>query len=140
MAKSLDRFNHGEHNEKACDLIATSNAFPDWVITTAFYAALHFVSYKIFPFKHPPGSNSLTFNTIEDWQNFKNYASNKRHDLLSNLVATHCPSISADYDWLLSMSMTARYHEFQHDKLIAEKAIGLLKTIKKACMPPTATK
>jgi len=23
--------------------------FPDWVITTAFYTALHFVRYKVFP-------------------------------------------------------------------------------------------
>lgn len=112
MAKSKDRFIHGEHNEQACDLIAANNNFPDWVITTAFHTALHFVTYKIFPFTYKVGGNSLNFDTIEQWQSFKNYSSNKRHELLKDLVAVHCQAIHSEYDWLKS------------------------KKIKKACQPP----
>jgi hypothetical protein len=52
MSASSESFAHGEHNEKACDLLALNQGFPDWVITTAFYASLHFVTSKIFPFDY----------------------------------------------------------------------------------------
>ncbi len=136
--KSKERFEHGEHNEKVCDLIAANGGFPDWSITTAFYAALHFVTFKIFPFKQKAGEVTMEFETIGQWQDFKRYTSVKRHELLKDLVAIHLPAIHPDYDWLLSMSMTARYHHYQHEPLIADKAVRLMKTIKKACEPSTA--
>jgi hypothetical protein len=136
MVKSNERFLHGEHNEKACDLLFLQRSFPDWTITTAFYAALHFISYKIFPFTHKIASGeSLRFDNIEQWQQFKRYTSNKRHELLKELVAVHCDKIYPDYDWLLSLSMTARYHQYQQDELLAGKAVRLMKEIKKACQP-----
>lgn len=136
MAKSKDRFIHGEHNEKACDLLALQKEFPDWTITTAFYSALHFVSYKIFPFKHKIDTNkTINIENLEQWQQFKSYTSTKRHELLKDLVAKYCTNIHPEYEWLLGLSMTARYHQFQHDQLIVNKAVRLMKQIKKACQP-----
>lgn len=40
---------HAAHNEKACDYLLKSRLFNDWVITTAFYSALHYVQDEIFP-------------------------------------------------------------------------------------------
>ncbi|MCU0375446.1 MAG: hypothetical protein MUF24_09070 [Chitinophagaceae bacterium] len=51
MKKNNDRLNHALHNEAVCDYLELRVDFPDWAITTAFYAALQFVSYKIFPFE-----------------------------------------------------------------------------------------
>ena len=136
MAKSNERFLHGEHNEEVCDLLALHKKYPDWTITTAFYAALHFVSHKIFPFAYKvDGKNTLKFESLEQWQQFKSYASNKRHELLKDLVARHCETIYPEYEWLLGMSMTARYHRFQYDQLVVDKAVRLMKQIKRACQP-----
>lgn len=136
MAKSRERFNHAEHNEKACDLLALNKEFPDWTITTAFYSALHFVSYKIFPFTHKIDSKqTMHFENLEQWQQFKSYTSTKRHELLKDLVANFCPAVHPEYEWLLGLSMTARYHRFQHDQLIVDKAVRIMKKIKKACQP-----
>lgn len=46
------RKQHAIHNEEACDFLLSSNKFNDWVITTAFYSALHFVQHEIFPLTH----------------------------------------------------------------------------------------
>jgi len=40
---------HAIHNEAACDFLLSGNQFNDWVVTTAFYAALHYVQHEIFP-------------------------------------------------------------------------------------------
>jgi UDP-GlcNAc3NAcA epimerase len=39
-------FEHAKHNEKACNFINTSstNEFNDWVITIAFYSAVHYIN------------------------------------------------------------------------------------------------
>ena len=136
MTKSKERFLHGEHNEEVCDLLSLQQKFPDWTITTAFYSSLHFVSYQIFPFNHKlTDGKVLHFDNLEQWQQFKSYTSTKRHELLKDLVAHYCPTISPEYEWLLGLSMTARYHRFQHDRLIVDKAIRIMKLIKRACQP-----
>jgi hypothetical protein len=43
------RKQHAIHNEEVCDFLLSSNKFNDWVVTTAFYSALHFVQHEIFP-------------------------------------------------------------------------------------------
>lgn len=65
MAKSKERFQHGEHNEEVCDLLALNQKFSDWTITTAFYAALHFVSYKIFPFSYKADKNIILYPLLK---------------------------------------------------------------------------
>lgn len=136
MVKSKERFQHGEHNEEVCDLLALNQKFADWTITTAFYAALHFVSFKIFPFTHKADKNtSIKIENLEQWQQHKSYSPTSRHELLKDLVAKYCADISPEYEWLLGLSMTARYHKFQHDILVANKAVRLMKQIKKYCQP-----
>jgi hypothetical protein len=134
MSKSKESFAHGEHNEKACDLLALNGTFPDWTITTAFYASLHFVTSKIFPFDHPiKDSKPLKFEDIASWQKFKNYVSNKRHELIKDLVGVHCSQIASKYEWLLSTSWNARYHNHSHPIEIVRKATSYMKDIKKYC-------
>lgn len=132
-----ERFDHGEHNESACELLNLNGKFPDWTITTAFYASLHFVTSKIFPFKHrpKPDAKEITFVSLDQWQKFKNYASHGRHELLSGLVDTYCNEVQERYDWLLSHSWNARYHEHKHDPHFVQYAIACMKAIKKHCEP-----
>ncbi|MCY7311654.1 MAG: hypothetical protein LH619_12815 [Chitinophagaceae bacterium] len=136
MASSQESYEHGEHNEAACNLLALNQNFPDWTITTAFYASLHFVTAKIFPFSHPiKEQEPLNFKNIEEWQKFKNYGSAKRHELLKDLVAKYCDSVADQYEWLLSSSWNARYHHHQHPKELVNKAISYMKQIKAHCTP-----
>jgi hypothetical protein len=135
MSESSESFAHGEHNERVCDLLALQDPpFPDWVITTAFYASLHFVTSKIFPISYPvKDSPNITFRNIAEWQRFKNYSSNKRHELIKNLVGEHCSVIASEYEWLLSSSMNSRYHSYSHPPEIVNKARDYMKKIKRYC-------
>lgn len=136
MQKRKEVFEHGVHNEDVCDLLNIEKKYQDWIITTAFYASLHFVSYKIFPFKNPiKDSADILISTIEEWQSFKSYTSNKRHDLLAELVSKYCSDISEKYDWLLSTAKTSRYHQFKFDIIISNRAVDYMKAIKKSCQP-----
>lgn len=134
MPTPKESFAHGEHNEKAC-LLMQAHDFLDWTITTAFYASLHFVTSKIFPFKYtsPDGATTITFNDIAEWQKFKNYTSNKRHTLISELVGKHCSKICDEYEWLLNASWNARYHSHIHHKEVVNRAIDYMSKIKAFC-------
>ena len=134
--KKIEQFlNHGSHNEAACTyLINSPTDLSDWVITAAFYTSLQFVSYKIFPFQVDAIAGKKT--TIEDISQYSNYGNPKRlsrHELLDALVAKHCGEISEDYTWLMDMSMTARYVNYQQPKPVAGKALALMTKIKKHC-------
>ena len=134
VMKDDQRKRHGLHNENICEILHQMQRFPDWVITTSFYASLHFVSYRIFPFEHSPKGVRVTINNMEQWQSFKSYASNKRHTLLKELVSKYCPRVSAEYEWLLTMSMAARYYSYQFEVEIVNKAVACMKQIKRNCL------
>lgn len=137
MTKTNDRFNHGLHNENACEYLTLNVDFKDWVITTAFYSALHFVSSKIFPFKAPAIEGKQT--SIENIDQYYNYTKAKarnisKHELLLDLIENRFNDQTYEwYDWLLSTATTARYSHYQYDPEIANRAVVYLKKIKKSC-------
>lgn len=134
MKKNNDRLKHAVHNEAVCNFLDTNVLFADWTITTAFYSALHFINYKIFPqtVSSIEGKKTIIEN-IDQYSSYNNPKRVSKHELLSDLAAKHCTAISEDYDWLLDMSMNARYKHYQHDKEIANKARRLLLVIKTHC-------
>lgn len=76
------RKEHGEHNEKLCDHLLSNGNYNDWVVTTAFYAALNFVKYQIFPF-------TWKGKQYNDFETYFNQAENRgvdKHESLKNLV------------------------------------------------------
>lgn len=134
MKKNDERLNHALHNEAVCEYLQLKVEFPDWVITTAFYTALQFVSYKIFPFEVPTiGGKKTKIESLNEFYLYKTDRKMSKHDLLADLVNKHCGVISPDYDWLLSMSMTARYSNYNHSREVALKSVNLVKKIKKYC-------
>lgn len=134
MAFSCDmnkekRLKHAYNNLEACKYLNQSGNFRDWVITTAYYSALHFVSYLIFPYKqeHEDG-RTYELQTLDEYYSFNNL-SNGKHNELANIVADDYPSISADFDWLKDLCMTARYKNYYQSKADSERAIKLLDII-----------
>jgi hypothetical protein len=139
MTKPNDRFAHGEHNEQACEyLMKESNgSFKDWVITTAFYSSLHFVSSKLFPFDMPAIEGKTTkIENIDQYYSYTKAQSKNisKHELLLELVDKRLDKAYNFYDWLLSTATTARYSHYQHPPEVANRAVTYMKNIKKLCV------
>jgi hypothetical protein len=135
MKRNNETLNHALHNEQVCNYLDLKPEFSDWVITTAFYTALQFVSYKIFPFEVQAIGGKKT--KIESLNQFYSYQSSRKinkHQLLLDLVYKHCKTIGEDYEWLLNMSMNARYINYSHDREVALKSLSLVKKVKKTCI------
>jgi hypothetical protein len=134
MQKNRERLQHALHNEQVCDYLVLKVEFADWVITTAFYASLQFVSYKVFPFELPSIDGKKTkIESLDDYYRYNLGRNASKHQLLADLVEKYCNSISPEYDWLLSMSMNSRYSNYQQDNLVSQKAVNLMKKIKLYC-------
>ncbi len=136
------RLDQAKHNEELCISIDAMGKFPDWVITTAFYAAIHYLKFKIFPLtventKRVEGESGIKIiATFEDY--FAEYFNSKdsRHSALNRLVKTYCRDIAVEYKMLFDICWSARYTNYAVDPDLAIKAKEILGLIKTHCTPP----
>lgn len=119
-----DRLEHARHNERVCNYLSKKPDFTDWVITTAFYSALHFAEHKIFP-----------FNTYTSFDNYyrANSANTNKHKALVDLVEKKLPDIARYYNYLRDLSWTARYQNYKYERKECLIAQNHLKQIKEYC-------
>jgi len=123
------------HNEEVCDFLHNDTDFYDWVVTTAFYAALHYVHFVIFPIRKTSGGTTHTIDTIGDYCRLVSTKDNK-HKVLTDLVYTHCRGIGTAYKSLLDMSFLARYESGCLDNVYSIKSRRYLAQVKTHCYPP----
>lgn len=118
---------HANHNAELCDLLLNNGNFNDWVVTTAFYAALHFSLAHIFPLEE----DGESFQSVDAYKQVKKLSISK-HAITKNLVKKKIREVSANYNWLWDACYTARYKNYLVDKAKAEKAVSFLNLIKSA--------
>lgn len=126
------RLNHALNNEKACNYLKESGAFPDWVITTAFYSALQFVKYKGFPII----IDGDTFNTFDEYMadyKRKNEYGTSPHVVIKKFLTKHFRKISSPYIELFDSCFNARYVDYDIRAKELNTAINNLAEIKKFC-------
>lgn len=120
---------HAIHNRELCHIIRKSNKHHDWVVTTAFYSALHFVDLKIFPFPISAGQTCEDLRTAQD--HLKTF---NKHETRLEMVKLQCKlDISIAYRWLYDNSSDARYKTFRFTPTQADKAIEMLTKIENYC-------
>jgi hypothetical protein len=119
---------HAKHNEDVCDFLITDGKFTDWIVTTSFYSALHYVQHEIFP---------LTENGTV-YPNFNNYYNSvlkirriSKHEGTKQLVRIYIPECFSHYRWLLDSCMNARYSNYRISSAKANLARINLDEIKK---------
>ena len=120
---------HAKHNENACHYLNQSGKYNDWVITTAFYSALHYVQYELFPME--VGNNLFdSFNSYH--RSLFDYIDDRpsKHYVTIELVHTKLPNCSKFYRWLHNECITARYSNYKVPCEKSNMAIKYLNNIK----------
>lgn len=106
------KLKHAVHNEEACKYLGARSDYADWVVTTAFYSALHFVEHKIFPFTHSKNGRDEMLKNISDYKKISDPRKSK-HELRYDLVVWHCQVIENQYKWLWDTCSSARYFDYK---------------------------
>ncbi len=127
---SFSQRNHALHNEEVCELLSSEPKFNEWVVTSAFYAALHFVQSKVFPIHD---GKAVYKNVSSYCLGLKQRNRMSKHKATLAICQTELPDIAAEYQWLLSASMTARYQRYHIRDEVAATARKYLLAVKAAC-------
>ncbi|WP_256004901.1 hypothetical protein [Pedobacter deserti] len=129
------RLEHGEHNESLSDFLLSheNGRYNDWVVTTAFYACIHFVEHKIFPCK-VDGIDHGTFEEYCDYEHNEQNNHNSKHGLKANLVKSRIPGINRQYRFLMDACMNSRYNDYHVSNAKAKTCNDTMKVIKKSCI------
>jgi len=120
---------HAKHNEDACHYLNQSGKYNDWVITTAFYSAMHYVQYELFPME--VGSEAFdNFNSY--YRSVCNYIDVRpsKHQITIELVHTKLPNCNRFYRWLHDECFSARYSNYKVTCQKSNMAMKYLNNIK----------
>lgn len=117
-----------ERNEQLSKKLLKEGEYYDWVVTTAFYSAIHYVEDALLPCE----LNGSTCTDIRDVKNALNQRG--RHAARERLVANKIPLNSYRYKWLDDQSRNSRYITYKVNKAFAEKALEHLSKIKQTLL------
>jgi hypothetical protein len=136
MSKTSKYLQQAIHNKEPCFIIKDLKNYNDWVITTAFYSALHFVCHKLFPLDATINGKKFYFSNFENYRLFlfQNHKSRSKHKILSELVLQYLPSLQPNYDFLKDLSWKARYNHYQLQQCECDTAIKYLEYIERECI------
>jgi hypothetical protein len=124
---------HAQHNVKVCKYLNKKEEFSDWVITTAFYSALHFVRYKIFPLKTVNKGKQVIYNDFEHCYRYDNPMNLPKHEFLVEKVTEILPEIAPQYIFLHDTCKNARYINYNYSRTVSAQAVSFLKKIEELC-------
>lgn len=119
---------HGERNQELSSHLFEGKKYYDWVVTTSFYSAIHFVEDHILPCD-VRGTHCKNIAEVKSA-----YRMNGRHSARERLVYEKLPlKIATKYKWLDDKSRYSRYTTYKVTNTEADKAIQFLKEIYQAC-------
>ena len=137
-ASKRKRLDHARHNHKVCLLLHRESIW-DWTVTTAFYAALHYVQFALFPLHITrPDGGTAVYRTFEEFCRLEwEFVPEKRgkHGVLVELVEDHLPFITAECRALKDLCWTARYDDYVISPMRADHAVRCLKAVRDSCLP-----
>ena len=132
MPNKKNSLNHAVHNEKVCKYLNKKPEHADWVITTAFYSALHFLRHKIFPLEITDNGKKIKVSDFDNYCLIKQIYKGK-HGAFSDLIEEKAPELSDHYNQLKDLSWTARYNCYEYDRDFSNLALNKLDIIKSKC-------
>lgn len=120
---------HARHNKEACDHLHSVSKFPDWVVTTSFYCAMHYAHAIIFPYTEL----GTTYRNLEDYFNRHKKNGDTKHSVTLGLIQKLHFNISDKYKQLKDTAHTARYHDYDIHPAVVKKMRQNLSRIAEYC-------
>lgn len=129
--------NHARHNKEACDFLRESKKFNDWVVTTAYYSALHYAHCELFPLQceSPSSGRVKTYNSFDEIYHERSNKGTSKHGFLLELTEEHIPEISDEFRTLKELCWTARYSNYNVSEQISDACFESLEVISEYCEP-----
>lgn len=126
---------HAKHNEEACKHLKDNGKFNDWVITTAFYSAIHYIEHELFPnqYADPQDGRVKQFNDFEAYYLRREDRLANKHKVRQQLVEEYIPEISDEYQTLKENCWNARYVNYKFDEKVSTLCYNCLVGIKDVC-------
>jgi hypothetical protein len=121
------KLRHGIHNKELCLELHSQRKYNDWVLTTAFYSAIHYFDHKIFPLS----ADSKKFESLDSC--LKHFRAYGRHDCRKKIISRFLPKLLNNYNYLDKNCRNARYIDYQVNDTKAALAIIKLEEIIKEC-------
>ena len=125
---------HAIHNENACDYLLQSGKFNDWVVTTAFYSAMQYLNYELFPLEiqdEQYDNFNIYYDSLCNYQGYTMINNRpSKHQSMINLVHSRLPNCNRFYRWLHNESSNARYSNYNVSNQMADTAKKYLNYIK----------
>lgn len=120
---------HSEHNYEVCEFLLSDKRFYDWVVTTAFYSALHLVQEEIFPFSDDEG---YTYSSFEQYfsKSLTEGVKISKHQSTIKLVEQRIKGAGNFYRSLHDMCRTCRYRNYHVSPKKAKVAKSYLDKIR----------
>ena len=119
--------NHAKHNEDLCRKLHNEKNFFDWILTIAFYSALHYSEHSLFPLQF----GQRVYHSFDKYYQAFKMSNDNKHDARKRLIYSNIDaSAGAAYSWLKDSSLKARYYDYKINELEADMAIRKLDVIK----------
>ncbi len=130
------RLRHARHNENTCKHLKDTGQFNDWVITTAFYSAIHFIDHELFPkqYEDPTNGRPRMFHNFESYYLRTDRTENK-HKVRQNLVDDYIPELSDEYQTLKDNCWNARYVDYSFTTDVSDLCYNCMQRVKEICEP-----
>ena len=131
MTESQKKKEHAQRNLDLCLSLLNEGKYNDWVITTAFYSAVKFVEYALFPFVH----NKIEYSDFNEYYEVKsNNGVPNKHTIRKRLVSDELQQIRTQYRELFDECHTARYYDYNISPSKAIEAKKNAEFIKSECL------
>jgi hypothetical protein len=124
---------HAKHNQELSEKLLKEKGYFDWAITSAFYSALHYLEYELFPLDYN-GKNYATLPLLCTGEFGGPNA--KPHRVRLDLIRIRLPEIYPYYNALFGDCHNARYKDYQVKPLEATLACNRLDSIVKLLKKP----
>lgn len=130
--KGQDPLEQAKHNERVSGYLYKDpvGCF-DWVVTTAFYSALHYIAFQLFPLIRGAATYTDFDHYYSETEGRKSISQKRnKHEATMALVNQELQPISAYYRSLMTACHNARYRDYRIKKAEADQALQELQLIK----------